>query len=105
MELRAIPRYARFWTVACMAVFGLAASEHHGLVKFGSRPVPGATVTATQGDKKLVTVTDQKGAYAFPDLEDGVWKMQVEMLGFSTATNDVGVASNAPAAEWELKML
>lgn len=105
MELKAIFHYVRFCAVACLAVSGLAASEHHGLVKFGTVPVPGATVTATRDDKKVVAVTDEAGVYTFPDLEDGVWKIQVEMLTFSTVTKEIGVAPNAPAAEWELKLM
>jgi uncharacterized GH25 family protein len=58
-------------------VFGLAAAGHHGEVKFGGLPVPGATVTATKGDQRFVAVTDQQGAYSFPDLADGVWTIQV----------------------------
>ena len=104
MELKAIPRALRFLAVACLAVCGLAASEHHGLVKFGSVPVPGATITATKGDKKAVAVTDDTGAYSFPDLEDGVWKIQVEMLCFTTVTKEIGVAPDAPGAQWELKL-
>ena len=51
-----------------LAAFGAAASEHRGLVKFGGLPVPGATITATRGDKKLTAVTDQQGLYSFPNL-------------------------------------
>ena len=105
MELKAIFRFVRFCAAACLAVSGLAASEHHGLVKFGTVPVPGATVTATKDDKKAVAVTDEAGVYTFPDLEDGVWKIQVEMLTFSTVTKEIGVAPNAPGAEWELKLM
>ncbi|HUI57009.1 MAG TPA: carboxypeptidase-like regulatory domain-containing protein [Bryobacteraceae bacterium] len=105
MYLKGIPRYFRYCAIACLAVFGLAASEHHGIVKFGSVPVPGATVTAVQGDKKMVAITDDQGAYSFPDLADGVWSIQVEMLCFTTVKKDIGVAPNSPAAEWELKML
>src|SRR5580698_2913270 len=75
--------------VACLTVAVLAASEHHGQVTFGTLPVPGATVTITQGDKKFVAITDPKGAYAFPDLPDGTWNVRVEMLCFSTINSDV----------------
>ena len=75
-----------------LAVLGLQAAEHHGHVKFGGLPVPGATVTATQGDKKFVAVTDQQGDYSFPDLPDGTWTIQVEMLCFSTVKQDVAKA-------------
>jgi trimeric autotransporter adhesin len=104
MKLKSISRYLRFGAVACLALFCLSASEHHGTVKFGTVPIPGATVTATKGDKKAVAITDENGVYIFPDLEDGVWKMQVEMLTFSTATKDIGVSEGAPPAEWALTL-
>ena len=62
-----------YWTLASVACTLLPASEHHGIVKFGGLAVPGATVTATQGDKKLAAVTDPQGIYSFADLPDGVW--------------------------------
>ncbi len=95
----------RIIAVSCLAVAVLAASEHHGQVTFGTLPVPGATVTVTQGDKKFVAITDPKGAYSFPDLADGAWKIQVEMLCFSTINADVIIAPGAPDAIWELKLL
>src|SRR5262245_58932721 len=79
----------------------LLLTEHHGQVLFNGVPVPGATVTASQGEKKFVAVTDQQGAYSFPELADGPFAVQVEMLGFSTVKQEV----NAPTAEFELKML
>jgi hypothetical protein len=81
------------------------AAEHHGLVKFGGLPVPGATVTATQADKRFTAVTDQQGAYSFPDLPDGVWNIRVEMLCFAPMEKEVAVTAQAPAPEWELKLL
>ncbi len=84
---------------------GLMAAEHHGTVKFGGLPVPGATVTATKGDKKLLTTTDENGRYSFADLADGSWTIEVEMLGFAKLSNEVGIAFDAPAAEWNLKFL
>src|SRR5580700_134345 len=91
--------------VACAAVFALAASPHHGAVTFGGLPLPGATVTVTQGDKRLVAVTDQQGAYSFPDLADGIWKIQVEMLCFTPFTQEIGITADAPSPTWELKLL
>lgn len=82
-----------------------AASEYHGQVTFGGLPIPGATVTATQGSKQLVTSTDQQGLYSFPDLADGKWTMQVGMTGFSTIKQEMAIGPNAPAAKWELKLL
>lgn len=96
---------AALMTLFCLGTLHLTAAEHHGLVKFGGVPVPGATVTAVQGEKKLVTITDPQGYYAFPDLPDGVWVVQVEMLCFSPSKQEVPVAAGAPGVEWELKLL
>ena len=95
----------RYLVLACLTVFGLAAAEHHGQVTFGGLPLPGATVTATLGEKRLSAITDQQGAYAFPDLPDGTWKIRVEMQCFEPVEREVAVGPDAPAALWELKML
>ncbi|HEY7392889.1 MAG TPA: carboxypeptidase regulatory-like domain-containing protein [Bryobacteraceae bacterium] len=81
------------------------AAEHRGTVQFGGLPVPGATITATQGDKTFTAVTDAQGAYVFSDLPDGAWKLHVAMVGFSAIDRDVAVMPGAPAAEWDLQML
>jgi len=86
----------------CLNVFVLSAAENHGQVIFGGVGVPGAVVTATQGDKKLKAITDVDGVYTFPDLADGTWSMQVEMSGFAPLKNDVA-ASASPM--WDLKMM
>jgi hypothetical protein len=98
-------RLLRSLVAVGLVVFNLFASEQHGLVTFGGLPVPGATVTATQGDKKITALTDQQGAYSFPDLADGVWTIQVDMLGFSTLKNDITVGKETQPATWDLKML
>ena len=74
----------------------LAATEHRGVVKFGGLPVPGVTVTASQGDKKLTAVTDDQGVYTFPNLSDGLWNIQVEMQCFETIKREIAVAPDAP---------
>jgi hypothetical protein len=92
--------------LACLAISGLAvASEHHGQVTFGGLPVSGATVTATQGNRKFVAISDGQGNYSFPDLPDGPWKIDVEMSGFAALQQDVTIASGMPGIKWELKML
>jgi trimeric autotransporter adhesin len=83
----------------------LAASEHHGQANFGGLPIPGVTVTATQGDKKLVTISDSQGMYSFPDLPDGVWSFEIEMLCFAPIKQDVTIGSDAAIPNWELKLL
>jgi trimeric autotransporter adhesin len=88
----------------CAASFA-AASEYHGQVTFGGLAVPGATITATQGTKKLTTVSDQGGVYNFADLPDGNWKIEIEMQCFSTIEADVTVTANTPAGKFELTLL
>ncbi len=79
----------------------LLLAAHQGHVMFDGIPVPGATVTATQGKNQFLTVTDPQGAYSFPDLAEGPFTIQVEMLGFSTIRQEV----SGPTAEFEMKML
>jgi len=84
------------------------ASAHHGQVLFNGLPVPGATVTATQGDKKFTALTDDQGAYAFPDLPDGKWKLTITLTGFAPFEQEVNVApaaGDAPSPQWPLKLL
>jgi hypothetical protein len=80
--------------VCCFAAIGLLAAEHHGIVKSAGLPVPGATVTALQGDKKIVTTTDEQGAYSFPNLEDGTWTIEVDMPGFTKLSRSVNIAAS-----------
>ncbi len=82
-----------------------AASEYRGQVTFGGLPLPGATVTVTQGTKKVTAVTDQGGLYTFPDLADGPGKVEIEMLCFSTVTADVTISSTTAPGKWELTLL
>ena len=91
--------------LSSLAVAVLMASEHHGRVMANGVPIPGATVTASLGDKKLVTTTDDQGAYSFPELQDGTWTIQVDMLGFSRLTQEVGIAPDSPSPTWDLKVL
>src|SRR5450756_2100795 len=90
--------------IAWSAAFALTASEHHGIVTFHGLPIPGAVVTAIQGDCKLTTSTDDDGTYSFRDLPDGTWTIQVELAGFSKVSREIGVAPVAPAPTWDLKL-
>ena len=83
----------------------LSATEHYGQVGFTGVAVPGATVTATQGDKQIVTTTDQNGVYRFPDLSEGTWTIKIEMRGFAPLSREVNVIPGAQAAVWELSLL
>ncbi len=83
-----------------------AATDHVGRVTLsGGTPVPGARVTATQGGTTLTTTTDAQGAYRLPALADGMWSIEVAMVGFSTQRRDVAVGTAAAASTWELSVM
>ena len=82
-----------------------AALEYYGQVIFGSVAVPGATVTATQGDMRLTTSTDAQGIFRLTDIADGVWSIRVEMRGFAELTREVMIGPDAQPAMWELSLL
>ena len=98
-------RVAQLAVVAWIAVSGLEAAAYRGEVTFGGLPVPGATITVTQGDKKVDAVTDLDGMYAFPDLAEGNWTIEIGMLGFESVKQEVAIAPDTPPGKWELKML
>src|ERR1700741_2366982 len=86
-----------------IALPGMAvASEYRLQVTFGGLPLPGATVTVTQGTKKVTAVTDQGGLYTFPDLADGPGKVEIEMLCFSPVTADVTISPTTVPGKWAL---
>ncbi|SPE43538.1 hypothetical protein SBA3_960021 [Candidatus Sulfopaludibacter sp. SbA3] len=91
--------------IRLILLLALIAAEYHGQVTFGGLPLPGVTITATQGEKVIAAVTDQQGAYSFADLPDGAWSLQVEKAGFSTGKHDVTVGGGLTGPPFELMML
>jgi trimeric autotransporter adhesin len=90
--------------ITLSAMAALQCSEHHGLVTFHGLPVPGAVITAIQGDNKFTTSTDEDGAYSFPNLSDGTWTVEVLMTGFAKTSREIGVGAGAPSPTWDLKL-
>src|SRR5437588_5116877 len=64
-----------------------------GVVKSEGQPIPGATVKATQGDRILLTLTDENGAFRFDGMGPGAWNVEASMFGFDVAREEVQVAS------------
>ena len=62
------------------------ASDLQGRVLFSGLPVPGATVTATQGDRTVATVSAEDGVFRLAGVSEGAWSVRVEMRGFVTET-------------------
>jgi len=86
-----------FWlTLACL-------NAQSGFVKSGNLPIPGATVTATQGEQQSVTTTDQDGHYAFSQLCESTCTVEVQMFGFEPVKKTVDYAK-APALDFSLKL-
>src|SRR5207244_6557694 len=79
----------------------LLLTAQRGQVSFNSVLVPGAAVTATQGQKTFATITDPQGFYVFPELSEGSFTIRVEMSGFATIQQEV----NSTNAVFKLKML
>ena len=83
----------------------LWAAEYHGRVRYGDVPVPGATVTLTQGSTELTTVTDSQGLYVFPKIAEGSWKISIELRGFTPVSGAVTIGATNDQGEWTLQML
>ncbi len=81
------------------------ASKYYGQVTFGGFGVPGATITATQGEKKFSVTSDEGGSYRFEDLPDGQWKIEISLQCFATISAEVTVAADSAPGRWELQLL
>ena len=62
----------------CSAAVCLCLEAQTGYVRSGNQPIPGATVTATQGNQKVSTVTDADGHFYLP-VETGDWNVEVPL--------------------------
>lgn len=88
-----------------LAAQTLWAAEYHGRVRYEGVPVPGATVTLTQGSNELSTVTDSQGLYEFPKIDEGSWKVSIELHGFAPLNGTVTIGATNDQGEWTLQML
>jgi hypothetical protein len=87
-----------------LAVITPPSSDLSGRVLFSGLAVPGATVTAKQGERTVSTVSDADGMFLFANLEEGTWAVRVEMRGFVTSSRDVVVPLAGPPPTWTLTM-
>ncbi len=106
-ETRLMSRYRNFIFALAWLVFSAlaAASPYRGVVTFGGLPLPGATVTATQGATTKTAVSDGDGAFQFDDLADGKWTIDIQMQTFAPVHAEVTIAPSVPAAAYDLKLL
>ncbi len=68
-------------------VFG--AGPLTGLVSSHGQPIPGATVTVTQGDNVYQALTGDDGRYQLGGIESGTYQYSVDMFGFAAAKSEV----------------
>ena len=84
----------------------LTAAEQRGSVRAADQYLPGAAVTARQGDTRVSTFTDESGRYVL-NLGKGEWEIQVEMFGFTPVRAQVFVGDeriSPPPREFTLEM-
>src|SRR5260221_3365416 len=82
----------------------LFAAQQSGSVRSGKLTIPGSTITATQGEKKVVTTTDDGGQYVFANLPAGAWTFQVEMFGFNAAQREITLDDKPGKIDWTLEL-
>jgi hypothetical protein len=74
-----------------------------GVVKSANQPIPGATVSATQGTTIIVTTTNQNGYYSV-QLGQGVWVVEVTMVAFQPARKEFTVSNAARELDFTLQL-
>jgi trimeric autotransporter adhesin len=92
-----MPAVVLLGLLAVAALPATPGSDLSGRVLFTSVPVPGATITASRpvesaGERDnpaFTTLSDEDGRFRLANLEDGTWKVRIEMRGFVTIERDV----------------
>jgi hypothetical protein len=74
-----------------------------GVVRSDGQPIPGATVTVTNGGKTFSTVTDTNGRYQFPPFGSGPSTVEIRMFGFDPLKQQVDFSASK-TANFELKL-
>src|SRR5437016_433517 len=67
-----------------------------GTITANGQPVPGATVRATQGERALVTLTGENGAFRFTGMTPGAWVVETDMFGFEAQRREIQIAADNP---------
>lgn len=83
----------------------MSAADQRGRVVFNGVPVPGATVTATQGQTVRTAVTEADGSYSLPELADGEWRFAIAMRGFAPVSETIVIGRETGQREWPLTLL
>ena len=100
------PILARRISLLCVLLgsITLTLQAQSGFVRSNHQIIPGATLTAKQGERTLTTVTDQDGHYGFPPVAPGVWSVSIDMFGFEPLQKDVDYSAAKGAVDFELTL-
>ena len=93
-----------FFSIFVVVGVVFTANAQTGEVRAAGQAIPGATVTAQQDGKKLVTTTDENGRYVLEGMTPGAWTVQVEMFGFVTAKREVQIGATPVNSQWNLEL-
>ena len=93
-----------FKILVLLAVSLPLVSAQSGTVKAGSQPIPGATVRATQGERSLVTLTDDNGVFRFDGMTPGAWVVEADMFGFDHVRREIQVVSTPTSLDLTLQL-
>lgn len=86
-----------------LLVSSLAAETHSGIVRFGGLPLPGASVSVTQGNTTTPVITGTDGTYRVEGLSRESLSVEVSMQLFTGQRRELALPDQV--AEWDLKML
>ncbi|MGH9392616.1 MAG: carboxypeptidase regulatory-like domain-containing protein, partial [Terriglobales bacterium] len=92
MKFETMPRWFILFFLAVAAV----AAPLHGVVRGAGIPLPGATITATQGTATQTAISGDDGGFSFADLAPGLWTLTVTMTGFTPFSQHVTIPADAP---------
>ncbi len=81
----------------------LAATRQSGSVRAADQFIPGASITAVQGETKITTFTDDSGRYTL-DLTPGIWDIEVQVFGFTPVHQQITIGSEPSFKEWTVEM-
>jgi len=93
----------RYLPIFLLIVPLVAGIRQTGSVRAADQFLPGAAVTAVQGETKITTFTDESGRYAL-DLAPGVWDVQVQVFGFTPVHEQMTVGSAPANKDWTVEM-
>src|SRR5262245_6551548 len=85
----------------------VVGGDIHGVVKAGSTPLPGATITAanTLTGKKISTSTGIDGSYSLHLASNGRYVIRAEMPAFAAATSEALINATNRDAKVDLNLM